>query len=40
LPFALGHVVPIDEPRLNKPIDPKLEGNPYGAGMRLLGVKA
>jgi hypothetical protein len=39
LPFAMGHVVPIDEPRWNKRIDPKLEGNPSGGSMRLQGVK-
>jgi hypothetical protein len=36
--IAMGHVVPIEVPRWNKPIDPKLQGNPYG-GVRLLGVK-
>jgi hypothetical protein len=37
--FGLGHVVPIDEPRWNEPIDPKPQGNPYGDCMRLQGVK-
>jgi hypothetical protein len=37
--IALGHVVPIDAPRCNQRIDPKVDGNPYGDSMRLLGVK-
>jgi len=37
---AMGHVVQVDEPRWNKPIDPKLEGHPFVGGVRLLGVKA
>jgi hypothetical protein len=36
---ALGHGVPIDAPRFNQPIDPKIDGKPFGDSMRLQGVE-
>ena len=31
---ALGHVVPLGGGRMNQPIHPKLDGNPYGESAR------
>ena len=37
--ICLGHVVPIDAPRMNQP-NPKITGNPHaGVGVRLMGVR-
>jgi hypothetical protein len=35
----LGHVVPVDAPRISRAIHPRLDGNPYGDSVRLQGVK-
>ena len=36
---ALGHVVQLGGGRMNQPIHPNVDGNPYGDSMRLMGVK-
>ena len=37
--ICLGHVVPVDAPRMSRAIHPRLDGNPYGDSVRLQGVK-
>ena len=38
--IALGHVIPLSGGgRMNRAIHPKVDGNPYGDSMRLMGVK-